>query len=64
MPITREDANPDGIRHLDGTTNPTRVLAPGDKSPHKFVSLGSGQGSGEGRYELAKSAAKVRGRKS
>jgi hypothetical protein len=56
----RESKDPDGVRHLDGSTNPA-TWSKGDPRQHRFPGLGAGAGSGSGRGELSKAQARKRG---
>jgi hypothetical protein len=50
------------VRHLDGSTNPAGWNKSKDGvGGHRFPSLGSGAGSGEGRAALAKVQSRKRG---
>jgi hypothetical protein len=56
----RKNVNPDGVRHLDGSTNKA-TWSKGDPKQDRWPSLGRGAGSGEARVSLAKTQARKRG---
>jgi len=56
---TRDNQNPDGVRHLDGSNNPAS-WSKGDRSQHKFFKGSGGSDSGVGRAELARAQGRKR----
>ena len=55
----RENVNPDGVRHLDGSTDKAS-WSKGDPSQHKFFKGSGGSDSGVGRAELARAQGRKR----